>query len=130
MSPAETSITADQTGPGIAALVQVVDDGDESVVRSRSGGSGLFAVDERVGGVAGPFERDDALAVVHPKIGQGAVDRVRIPQLLDDLELGDLRLAVAGGLGRRRSCACSQAGSDFALGLVAALSAPLKNQSG
>ena len=109
-------MTADQTGPGIAALVQVVDHGDETVVGLGEVVMARFAVDEGVGCVRGPFERDHAFLVVHAKIGQGAVDRVGCSQILDDLELGDLggRIgpfdAVPGCRMRRRGAA-TRAGS-------------------
>ena len=81
--------------------MQVVDHGDESVIRLGQPVLAGFAVDEGVGGVAGALEGDDAFALVNPKVGECAVNRMGVPQMLDDFELGNLAIGLAGILGRR-----------------------------
>src|SRR5262249_48762915 len=71
----------------IAAFVQIIDHRDETVVSLREPVMARLAIDESIGSVAWPLERDDALGVVHSKIGEGAVNRVSLSQMLDDLEL-------------------------------------------
>ena len=56
-------MTADH-GTGIAALVPIVDHGDEAVFGLGQIVVARLAVDERVGGIAGTLEADHALAFV------------------------------------------------------------------
>ena len=100
--PAEMSMTADQTGAGVAALVQVVDDGDEAVIELSQVVMARLAVDEGVGGIAGALEADRALVLVDAEVRQCAADAVRLAQVLDDLQFRDLLGSDRAPAGSRR----------------------------
>src|SRR5262249_28743289 len=82
---------------GVAALVQVVDDGDEAVERLGEVVVARLAVDEGVGGVPGPLEAHRAFVLVDPEIGQRPPDPLRLAQVLDDLQLRDLLRSIGVG---------------------------------
>ena len=88
----------DQPEPGlagVAAFMEVVDDGHEAVPYFDEVVTPSLAVDGDIGGVARRFERDGELIVVDAEVGDGAVQLIGGAQALDDLEL--CGIGTAGG---------------------------------
>src|SRR3982751_5302906 len=75
----------DEAGPdlaGVAAFVEVVDNGDEAVADLNDIVAVGVAVDEGVGGVAGSLEGDGDLIVLDAEVGDGSVKLVDGTKLL------------------------------------------------
>lgn len=81
---------------GIAALVEVVDDGDKSIVGFGEIVLARVAVDESIGGVAGGFEGYLDLGVVDAEVTDGPMDALGAEHF-DQAELVDHCIVTLGG---------------------------------
>ena len=102
-----------QAVAGVAALVQVVDNGAPTHAGFGDFVRAGIAIDEGIGGVARTLERDRQLRVVDAEIAERGFDAVRLAQLLHHFEFGDL-VPAAGRSQAAASCPCtgrSSAGS-------------------
>src|SRR5215469_14998596 len=80
---------------GIAAFVQIIDDGDEAGASFGNVVGACTAVDYDVSFVAGTFEGDRTLGIFDAEIVDGAVDALA-PQVFDYLELIDRAFQPSG----------------------------------
>ena len=87
-------MSIDHIGPGVAPFVQIVEEGDQSVIDLGQAVVARVAVNEGVRRIAWSLERHHAFAVIDAKFGEGAADRVRLAQVFDDFELRDFLRAI------------------------------------